>query len=130
MDLYPGYELPPFARPSDLHAWNRFAAVNDEFVDIHMDDEAGRAAGYGSAFGMGNLQWAYLHSLLRASLPPDGRILELACQFRDASLRGETVTARGRVESVDGTTVSLSVWTEASDGRRLTVGNAKVGLPS
>ena len=71
-----GDELPTFQRTTGFHHWNRYAAVNDEFVPIHMDDEAGRAAGYESAFGMGNLQWAYLHDLLRQWMGDSGRILQ------------------------------------------------------
>ena len=65
-----GTELPPLVRTTGFHNWNRYAAVNDEFVPIHMDDEAGRAQGFPGAFGMGNLMWSYLHNL-RARL--DGR---------------------------------------------------------
>jgi hypothetical protein len=39
-----GDELPPFVRTTGFDNWNRYAAVNDEFVPIHMDDDAGRAA--------------------------------------------------------------------------------------
>ena len=39
--------------------WNRYAAVNDKFVYIHMDDEAGGSAlNEQGAFGMGNLRYA------------------------------------------------------------------------
>ena len=48
--------MPTFTRSTALGNWNRFATVNDEFVQIYMDDDAGRAAGYPPAFGMGNLQ--------------------------------------------------------------------------
>ena len=51
-----GDELPVLERMSDFHHWNRYAAVNDESVDIHMDDRAGQTAGYPGAFGMVNLQ--------------------------------------------------------------------------
>ena len=37
-----------------------------------MDDEAGHDAGYPGAFGMGNLQLAYLHLLLRECLAVSG----------------------------------------------------------
>ena len=60
-----GEELPVFTRTTGFPVWNRFAAVNDEFVPIHMDDTAGQAAGMPGAFGMGNLQLAYLHNLVR-----------------------------------------------------------------
>ena len=44
-ELAVGQEIPEFQRATGLHNWNRYAAVNYEFVDIHMDDEAGQAAG-------------------------------------------------------------------------------------
>src|SRR5215468_5544757 len=92
-----GTELPAFVRTTGFHNWNRYAAVNDEFVDIHMDDSAGQAAGYPGAFGMGNLQWAFIHNMLRAWVGLDGRIVRVACQFRRPNLRNTVVTAHGTI---------------------------------
>jgi hypothetical protein len=126
-------EIPVLQRTTGLHNWNRYAAVNHEFVDIHMDDEAGKAAGYPSAFGMGNLQWSYLHSLLRNWIGDDGQILRLACQFRSANTKGQVVTAHGRITAVrdDGaqTLVDLEVWTDNETGQVMAPGTATVGLP-
>jgi hypothetical protein len=128
-----GSEIPVLQRTTGLHNWNRYAAVNHEFVDIHMDDEAGKAAGYSSAFGMGNLQWSYLHSLLRNWIGDDGRILRLACQFRSANTKGQVVTAHGRITAVrdDGaqTLVDLEIWTDNETGQVMAPGTATVGLP-
>ncbi len=129
----PGDELPSFRRQTGLHNWNRYAAVNDEFVPIHMDDEAGRAAGYPSAFGMGNLQWAYIHNLLRQWMGDAGRIVSVSCQFRAPNVKGQTVMARGVVTAVrheEGVRmVDLEVWTEDQEGNRLAPGSASVVLP-
>jgi acyl dehydratase len=95
-----GTELTPFVRTTGFHNWNRFAAVNDEFVPIHMDDEAGRAQGFAGAFGMGNLMWSYLHDLLRNWMGDDGRIVSMSCSFRAPNNRGMTVEARGTVTAV------------------------------
>jgi acyl dehydratase len=95
-----GTELPPLIRTTGFHNWNRFAAVNDEFVPIHMDDEAGRAQGFAGAFGMGNLMWSYLHNLLREWMGDDGRIVSMTCSFRSPNNRGMTVEARGTVTGV------------------------------
>jgi len=95
-----GAEVPPFVRTTDFHNWNRYAAVNDEFVPIHMDDEAGRAQGFAGAFGMGNLLWAYLHDLLRNWIGDDGRIVSMNCSFRAPNNRGMTIEARGTVTGV------------------------------
>src|SRR6202451_1473585 len=96
-DVTVGDELPPFTRVTAFDNWNRYAAVNAEFEPIHMDDEAGRAAGYPTAFGMGNLQWSYLHAMIRDWLGDDGEIVALACQFRAANTKGMTLTARAVV---------------------------------
>jgi acyl dehydratase len=129
----PGQEIPTFVRETGFANWNRYAAVNDEFVPIHMDDEAGRAASYPSAFGMGNLQFSFLHNLLREWLGDDGRIVHLACQFRSPNLKGQTVTARGRIIAVreegEERLVDLEIWTESDRGDRLAPGAATVALP-
>lgn len=129
-----GDELPPFSRKTGFDHWNRYAAVNDEFVPIHMDDEAGRAAGYPTAFGMGNLQWAYLHNLLRRWIGDAGRIVSVTCQFRAPNVKGQTVTARGVVTAVRdvdaGRVVDVEIWTEDQAGKRLAPGTASVLLPA
>ncbi|MFE3058772.1 hypothetical protein [Nocardia sp. NPDC059239] len=129
-----GGDLVTFTRTTDLANWNRYAAVNDEFVDMHMDDDAGVAAGYPGAFGMGNLQWAYLHNVLRTWLGTDGEIRQLSCQFRSPNLKGQTVSARARVTAIDvvadETYVALDVWTENQDGEKLAPGSCVVSFPS
>jgi hypothetical protein len=131
--LEPGTELPPFERTTGFHNWNRYAAVNDEFVDIHMDDGAGQAAGYSGAFGMGNLQWAYVHNLLREWIGLDGRIVAVACQFRRPNLRNTAVSAHGTVTAVrhdaGETLIDLDVWTEAAGSGKVAVGTATVAIP-
>jgi hypothetical protein len=129
-----GQELPPYVRESGFHAWNRYAAVNEEFVMIHMEDAAGRAAGYSGAFGMGNLQWAYLHCLLREWIRgTNGRIVKVNCQFRLASEQGHTVSAKGVVTAVREENgerlVDVDIWTEIEDGTVLTPGDATVAFP-
>lgn len=129
--VVPGTELAPFVRETGFATWNRYASVNDEFVSIHMDDEAGRAAGMPAAFGMGNLQWSYLHNLLRSWLGDHGRIVSLSCEFRAPNLKG-TVTARGTITAVrreDGNVLAdLDVWTENADGKPIAKGTATVEL--
>jgi acyl dehydratase len=131
-DAKAGDILPPFVRTTGFHNWNRYAAVNDEFVPIHMDDEAGREAGYPTAFGMGNLQWAYLHNLVRDWLGDGGTIVSLTCQFRAPNTKGMTVTARGVVTAVreEGgrRLADLDIWTEDDEGKKLAPGSATVLL--
>jgi acyl dehydratase len=134
MDAQVGQELPPFERMSGFHAWNRYAAVNEEFVPIHMDDDAGKRAGNAGAFGMGNLQIAYLHAMLRQWIGDGGRIVSVAAQMRAPNLRGLRTIARGKVTAVrhEGgeTLVDLDVSTETEEGTVLAPGTATVALPA
>jgi len=129
-----GGEIPTYERMSSFQHWNRYAAVNYEFVDIHMDDRAGKAVGYPGAFGMGNLQWAYLHCMLREWAGERAVITRMACQFRSPNLNDLRTIAHGKVIEVrtndDGATeVDLDVWTETEEGTIIAPGSATVILP-
>ncbi len=93
-----GDEIPPFVRRTHLEEWNRYAAVNDEFIPIHMDDEAGRAAGNeAGAFGMGNLRLAYLVNMLRDWVGADGEIVALSVKYRAMNQKGDVLRSTGKV---------------------------------
>lgn len=130
MDLTPGAEIPPLVRKTGFAHWNRFAAVNDEFVPIHMDDQAGREAGFPSAIGMGNLIWAYFHRLLRDWLDGAGRIEKISARYAQPNLRDSTLTVGAKVAEVSqaagATRVVLDLVAEDDAGRRLVTGQATV----
>jgi hypothetical protein len=129
-----GQELPEFVRETGFAYWNRYAAINDEFIPIHMYDEAGQAAGYPTAFGMGNLTWAYLHIALHKWFGDEARIAKASVQFRGAVTRGTQLHVRGVVTAVRpgspgaATQVDLDVWAENSEGTKLAPGSATVEL--
>jgi acyl dehydratase len=129
---HPGDQVDPFVRTPGFHHWNRYAAVNSEFVGHHMDDEAGRASGYPGAFGMGNLTFAWLHCMLREWLGGAGRVVRVECQFRNPVLRGDTVTCTGvvtkRYEQDGEHRIDLEVWSENQRGEKSTPGTATVAL--
>jgi len=100
-DIHVGDEIPSFVRVTDFAEWNRYAAVNDEFIDIHMSADAAQAAGQPDVFGMGNLRIAYVHNALHDWLAGRGDIAEFACQFRGMNFRGDELTAWGRVGAVE-----------------------------
>ena len=128
--VQPGFEIPTFERTSGFHAWNRFAAVNEEFVPMHMDDEGGRAAGSSSAFGMGNLLLAYVHAALRQWVGDNGRIVSVAIQYRAPNFRGLRTIVGGTVVAVheeNGETMAhLEIWTKTEEGTLMAPGTATV----
>ncbi len=129
-----GQEPLPFVRTTDMMHFNRFAAVNDEFVSFHMDDEVARQRGETAVVGMGNLRFSYLHNMLRGWIGDTGRIRRVSCEYRGINRKGDTLTCRGRVvrKYVQGEErlVDLEVWVERQNGEKISVGQAIVALPS
>jgi acyl dehydratase len=90
--------LPVWSRKTDFMNWNRYAAVNDEFVYIHMDDEAGRKAlNEQGAFGMGNLRYAFIVNALQNWAGDEAEIREIGCQFRAINQKNDVLTVVGKV---------------------------------
>jgi acyl dehydratase len=97
-DVSIGDTLPAWSRTTDFMHWNRYAAVNDEFMPFHMDDEDGRKAGNpGGAFGMGNLRFAYLLNAIQNWIGDEAEVREIGCQYRVMNQKGDTLTVFGRV---------------------------------
>jgi len=129
-----GQTTVPWSRRTDIQSWNRYAAVNDEFLYFHMDDDAGVAAGNASgAFGMGNLRFAYLHNALLATFGDDAVVEEVSCQFRAINQKGDVLTVVGTVTAVAATAgstlVTLSLDVVDADGRSTCPATAVVRLP-
>ncbi|MDE0008510.1 MAG: hypothetical protein OXS50_09555 [Gammaproteobacteria bacterium] len=97
-DIQIGDKLPSWSRKTSFAEWNRYAAVNEEFVPFHMDDEAGRRAGNeAGAFGMGNLRYAYIVNALREWIGDDAIVREVGCQYRAINQKDDVLTVTGEV---------------------------------
>ncbi|MYE24124.1 MAG: hypothetical protein F4Y01_09295 [Gammaproteobacteria bacterium] len=97
-DIQIGDKLPTWSRKTSFAEWNRYAAVNEEFVPFHMDDEAGRRAGNeAGAFGMGNLRYAYIVNALREWIGDDAIVREVGCQYRAINQKDDVLTVTGEV---------------------------------
>ena len=134
-DVKVGDEIPAWSRTTDFMSWNRYAAVNDEFVYIHMDDEAGRAAlNEQGAFGMGNLRYTYMLDALRDWIGDEAEIRECGVQFRAINQKNDTLTVSGKVTEVkveDGENrvyLDMNVVNQNGDGT--CPGHAVVVLPN
>ena len=134
-DVEVGQQITPWSRKTDFMNWNRYAAVNDEFVYFHMDDEAGRAAkNEQGAFGMGNLRFTYLLNMLRDWAGDEAEIRQLGCQYRAINQKNDVLTCTGtitdkKVENGEHL-VYLEVDVMNQDGKPTTPGTAVIVLPS
>jgi len=134
-DVEVGQQITPWSRKTDFMNWNRYAAVNDEFVYFHMDDEAGRAAkNEQGAFGMGNLRFTYLLNMLRDWAGDEAEIRQLGCQYRAINQKNDVLTCTGtitdkKVENGEHL-VYLEVDVMNQDGKPTTPGTAVIVLPA
>lgn len=134
-DVEVGDLLPAWSRTTNLMHWNRFAAVNDEFMPFHMDDADGRKAGNpDGAFGMGNLRFAYILNALQDWIGDEAEVREIGCQYRVMNQKGDTLTVLGRVVEklvVEGEArvrLEVNVLNQAGEGT--CPGHALVVLPT
>lgn len=128
-DLQVGTQLGDWRRSADFPSWNRYAAVNYEFIDIHMDDEAGRRAGFDAAIGMGNLTLAYLHNAIENWFGPRGDLRSFRVRFIGPVVRGRQISVQGRVVRLDGeeeVTVDLDLEAVDDLGNQLATGSAQL----
>ena len=128
-----GDQLPAWSRKTSFAEWNRYAAVNEEFVPFHMDDEAGRRAGNEQgAFGMGNLRYAYIVNALREWIGDDAIVREVGCQYRAINQKDDVLTVTGEVtakKAEDGENrVYLDINVVTQDGAPTCPGHAVVAL--
>ena len=134
-DVSVGDKLPEWSRKTDFMNWNRYAAVNDEFVYIHMDDEAGRKGlNEQGAFGMGNLRYAYIVNALQSWIGDEAEVREIGCQFRAINQKNDVLTVVGTVtatEVVDGEhRITLDIDVVYQKGEPTCPGHAIVAVPS
>ena len=134
-DVKVGDEIPSFVKQTDFMHWNRYAAINDEFVYIHMDDEAGKNGGNAQgAFGMGNLRWAYLQNMLRDWMGDEAEVREMSVQYRAINQKHDVLTCTGKIteRKVEGkdNLVRLDLNVIDQNGKGTTPGYAVVALPA
>ena len=134
-DVKVGDDMPGWSRTTDFMNWNRYAAVNDEFVYIHMDDEAGRKGlNEQGAFGMGNLRYAYIVNALQAWIGDEAQVREIGCQFRAINQKNDVLTVVGTVtakEVSDGEhRIMLDIDVLNQKGEPTCPGHAVLSVPS
>jgi hypothetical protein len=124
------FELPSMVRQTGFAHWNRYAAVNDEFIDVHMSSAAAQAAGQPDVFGMGNLRVAYLHAVLHDWLAGRGDIAAFNCQFRALNFLEDELCTSARVTGVSLEaglrTIDLVLGVLNQKGEETTPGTARV----
>ena len=130
-----GQQLPVFSRKTDLMHWNRWAAIYDEFLYYHMDDERAIENGQPSSIGQGRIRVSYAHTLLRNWIGDEGLILKLDVQMRGINFKNDEIECLGRVTSKSKDNsgswlIQIEIDIKNQEGRTISPGKATVLLPS
>jgi acyl dehydratase len=130
-----GQQLPVFSRKTDLMHWNRWAAIYDEFLYYHMDDERAIENGQPSSIGQGRIRVSYAHTLLRNWIGDEGLILKIDVQMRGINFKNDEIECVGRVtskskDSSGAWLIQIEIDIKNQEGRTISPGKATVMLPS
>ena len=130
-----GQKLPAFSRKTDLMHWNRWAAIYDEFLYYHMDDERAIENGQPSSIGQGRLRVSYAHTLVRNWIGEQGSIIKLDVQMRGINFKNDLIECLGTVMSKSRNDsgswlVQIEIDIRNQDGQTISPGKATVLLPS
>tara|TARA_Y100001960_G_scaffold267826_1_gene292327 strand:- start:1319 stop:1753 length:435 start_codon:yes stop_codon:yes gene_type:complete len=129
-----GQKIPTFSRKTDLMHWNRWAAIYDEFLYYHMDDERAIENGQPSSIGQGRLRVSYAHTLLRNWIGDEGAIVKLDVQMRGINYKDDSIECSGTVisksqESSGAWLVEIEIDIRNQDGKNISPGKATVLIP-
>jgi len=132
-DVVPGLELTPITKSLTQETIQRYAEASGDFNPIHIDEAFAAQTPFGGTIAHGMLVMAYLSELLTGAF---GRAWleggKLKVRFRAPARPGDTITASGRVERVNGQggqrRVFCTVECRNQTGEVLVSGDAQVDL--
>lgn len=127
-----GDELPSIALPVTLQRLVIEAGANRDFSLIHHDRDVARATGAPDAYMNTFFIVGMFERLLREWMGDRGRIQSIKnLRMKIFNAVGDTVTFRGRVDSVDASSgqVHVDLWSETDKGQTVTA-VATIELPA
>lgn len=129
-DIEVGSELPSISIPITLQRLVMEAGANRDLSLIHHDSKVAQATGAPDAFANTYFLMGMFERLMRGWAGPKARVRKIGpLRMMIFNAVGDTVTFRGRVESVDVETgaAKLDMWVESARGKTVTA-NALVEL--
>ena len=96
-----GDELPALARVVTADDVRAYAGASGDLNPLHQDDAVARAAGFPGIIAHGMFTMGHLATAVVAWAGDADAVTSITSQFRAPVAMGETITAGGRVTSVD-----------------------------
>ena len=128
-ELQPGDELPPLQKgPITRQHLVEWCAAENDYYPLHYDQRLSERMQLPGTPIQGTMKVALMGQMLQRWLGTAGTLQRLSARYSGIDVEGETLTARARIEAIEGGTVTLAVWVENSHGERTTTGQAVVVL--
>jgi hypothetical protein len=112
----------------------KYAWGSNDLADGHYDYKKAKERGLADVFAQGALTAGYIGQMLSDWYTPDGFLKKFSVQYRDITAPGDVITSKGvitRSYQENGEhLVECDVWAENQNGRKVTIGQAIVSLPS
>jgi acyl dehydratase len=111
------FSVPKVVKREDVKA---YAEASGDQNPLHQDDAFARSVGFPGIIAHGMFSMAHLVKSLEGWAGGPRALKEIKVQFRAVVYMDETVVAKGRIASKDGSSrrVTLDVWAEVErDGR-------------
>ena len=133
-DVEIGFELPSLTKLQTQKRFIRYAQASNDLSDIHYDYKLATSRGLPDTVGQGALSAGYIAQMLSDWYTPEGFLRKLSVQYRHYSVPGDVFAikgkATGKYEKDGEHLVECDVWAENQEGRKVTIGQAIVSLPS
>jgi len=134
-DVKVGEEIPRLVYgPVTLQDIVEWCGAEEDYLNIHYDEAAARAAGLPGCVIQGYFKCGLLGRTLTDWLGETGTLKKIGVSYRGMDFPGDILTCRGKVTGkyVDGgeNYVELEIWTENQRGEKTTPGTATVTLRS
>ena len=132
-DVKEGMEIPQLVVNCNLISQAKWASVNKDYAQYHLDREYARSIKLPDAIVNGRFKVILLFKMLADWVGDGGTVRKLSCQHRGMDIVGDPVTFKGVVikciEMGDEHCIECEVWTENPKGERTIRGTAIVALP-
>jgi acyl dehydratase len=125
-ELVVGHEIPELVKHPTIRHLVQYAGASGDFYEMHYDPDFARSVGLPGVILHGLLKSAFLAELAESWAGEDAVLTDLQVSYRGMDLVGQPLRCRGVVAEVNGSLVTLEVWTEDAAGNRTTVGRATV----
>jgi acyl dehydratase len=130
-----GDELPTLTKHPTTRQLVQYAGASGDFYEIHYDRPFAEAAGLPGVILHGLLKAGWLGELVQTWAGPNAFVRHIEASYRGIDevahpyhLKGKVVGVQPNPAPRGGGIVELEIWGEDENGRRTTLGNARVEL--